>query len=184
MNPSRLIPLALGALLLAGCTSGSAGDAEPTGTNAPAATTAAAESEPEPPAETTPAAPAYAAFGQTYTWDDGLAVTVSPPAPFTPSETAAFTESPAYLAFEVKVVNGTAEPYEPAVLYLTLQSGNTEASQVFDVGEAGLAGPPATPLLPGREAVFKVGFGVADPADLVMQVAPGFEYDPAIFTTG
>ncbi len=64
----------------------------------------------------------------------------------------------------------------------TLQSSNVEAAQVFD-SEQGISGPPATTLLPGRESAFQVVFGVMDPADLVLEVTPGFEYEPAIFTS-
>jgi hypothetical protein len=34
-----------------------------------------------------------------------------------------------------------------------------------------------------HEASFNLGFGVADPDDIVLEISPGFEYDNAIFTS-
>lgn len=87
-----------------------------------------------------------------------------------------------YLAFDVTIVNGSEETYDPAFFLASMQSGNTEAEEIFD-SENGFEGSPSTSLLPGREAEFRIGFGVSDPDDLVMEVAPGFEYDAAVFTS-
>lgn len=188
-----LLATALVGLLAAGCasTEGSGTTDEPTGTNAP--TAAATESAPPTmqspsPSTTTsttppqPAAPANPTFGETYTWEDGISVTVSPPEPFEPSEYAIAGEWPAYLAFNVKVVNGTQANFDPSMFSTTLQSGNTEGDEVFDSAN-GFEGSPSTTLLPGREAVFKIGYGVQDAADLVMEVSPSFEHESAIFTS-
>ena len=121
-------------------------------------------------------------FGQTYTWEDGLSVTISAPVAFTPSEFAALEDAAAYVLFDVVIVNGTSENYDPVIFTTTVQSGTAEGSRVFD-GASGLGGSPSTALLAGREVTFKIGYGVADPADIVMEVRPGFDYDSAIFTT-
>ncbi len=134
------------------------------------------------PTTTTTPTPENPVFGQTYEWEDGLAVSVSPPTPFTPSDTAAFDPAPTFVSFEIKIVNGTSEIFDPLLFSTTMQSGNTEASQVFD-SEQGVGGSPSTPVLPGREVVFRQAYGVNDPADLVMQVSPSFDHDPAIFTS-
>ena len=175
------LPLAVLALTLGGCvTADSTGTtSEPaSGSNRPA-TSNSASPEPEP---STSASPVNPKFGETYTWDDGLQVTISAPTPFTPSESAMTGEAAAYLAFQVTVVNGSAANYEAAQFYTTLQSANVEAEEVFD-SEQGFEGSPMTPLLPGREATFKIGYGVQDPADLVMQVTPTFEHEAVIFTS-
>lgn len=191
----RRVPFLLAlVLVLVGCATQEgdpvAGD-PPRGTNAPAETvtvTVTAEAEPaesEPQAEATTETPSgsdYPAFGETYQWSDGIAVTIGPATPFTPSAAAAGAGTGAHVMFDVTVVNGTSANYEPAIFSVSMQSGNTEASQVFDV-DPELGGAPSTVLLPGREVTFKIGFAVADPADLVMEVQPGFEYDPAIFTS-
>lgn len=169
------------ALALTGCTA-SAGTTSnpPAGDNRPEPV-AEEDTTEEEPAEV-PAAPVNPKFGESYEWEDGLVVTVSAPTPFTPSEYAYVGEgSPAYLLFTVTVVNGSEVNYDPTLFFNTLQSGNAEAEAIFD-SDNGLSLPPQTALLPGREATFNIGFGVADPNDLVMEVTPGFEYDSVIYT--
>jgi hypothetical protein len=125
-----------------------------------------------------------AAFGDTLSYDNGLEVTVSAPQPYTPSESA-YIDGPtpaAFVAFDVTVVNGTGEDYDPIELFLTLQSGTTEEAQVFDTAN-GLDGTPYQTLLAGRSVAFTVGFGATDPADLVMEVTPGFDYEPVVYTS-
>ncbi len=51
-----------------------------------------------------------------------------------------------------------------------MQSNNKEAEDVFDA-ENGLEGSPSTKLLKGRESEWEVGFAVANPKDMVMEVA-------------
>jgi len=123
-------------------------------------------------------------FGNTFTYVNGLAVTISPPQPYTPTDTAYISEPapPAFVVFDVTIVNGTATNYEPTLFSATMQSANVESDPVFDSG-GGINGSPSTVLLPGRETVFRMAFGATDPADLVLEVSPGFEYDPAVFTS-
>ena len=64
---------------------------------------------------------------------------------------------------------------------IEVQSGNTEADQVFD-SENDVGGGPSTKLLNGREAKFKIAFTVANPKDLVMEVRPSFEHESVLFT--
>ena len=123
-------------------------------------------------------------FGTTWEWPDGLKVTVSQPSSFNPSSYAAGIEGfTKFVQFDVTVENGTQKKYEPSAMYLSVQSGGGEAEQVFDTNH-GMNGTPSTVLLPGRSVSFKVAFGVKDPADLVMEVTPTFDYDPAIFVSG
>ena len=137
--------------------------------------------EPAEPAEP-PADSDTALFGETWEYTDGLAVTVSAPQEFEPSATAFAPEgAQAYVLFDVTIVNGTEEAFEPLMI-TSLQSGDAEAEQVFDM-ENGLNGPPTANLLPGRELTFRVGFGVADPNDLVLQVSPNLQYEEAIFVS-
>jgi hypothetical protein len=134
----------------------------------------------EEPAEEAPAGEP-AVFGESWEYTDGLAITISEPKPFEPSDTAFASEAAAYVVFEVTITNGTAADYEPLVI-TSVQSGDAEAEEVFD-SENGLEGAPSTTLLPGREVTFQIGYGVADAADLVMEVTPGFQYENAIFVS-
>lgn len=131
--------------------------------------------EPEPKVE-------LAYFGQTYEWADGMALTVSQPEPFKPSRFAAADKGD-HVRFTVTIVNGTGKTYDPAsYFWATMQSGNREASEIFDSAR-GLDGLPGTSILPGREAQFDVGFTVLDPRDLVYEVQPSVDHDPAYFVS-
>lgn len=155
--------------------------AEPTPT-ATATATATSTPTPTPTEEPTPTTPTYSTFGDTFTYENDLSITIGEPEPFTPSDTAAFDEAAAYVSFPVTIVNNSTEPYDPTLFFVNGQSTNTEIDQVFDSAQ-GYEGSPSTVLLPGREASFNLGFGVADPDDIVLEVSPGFEYDNAIFTS-
>ncbi len=197
MVKHRIMLVAVAATMtVAGCGSGGSGGKvatkEPAGSNAPKATTTtekvATTTEEEETTTTTEeettttTAPPNPKFGQTFQWKDGLSVTIGAPTPFTPSESAASEAAPAYLSFEVKIVNGTTANFDPSAFNSSLQSSNVEAAEVFDSAN-GFEGSPSTTLLAGREAVFKIGYGVSDPADLVLEVHPDFEHDSVIFTT-
>ena len=179
----KIIPLAFVAVLgLAGCgTSGEVTDGSASGSNRPADS---ATNEEAAATETSEAAAKNPVFGETYTFENGVAVTISAPQPYTPSEYAYVGEPApaAFVAFDVVVVNGSAENYDPTMFTATMQSANVESEQVFD-SENGIEGSPTTTVLAGREAAFKMAFGAADPADLVMEVSPGFEYESVIFTS-
>lgn len=149
------------------------------------ASTEATESTEATPSLDTTAGPLGAelpVFGDTFEWDNGLSVTVSPGTPFTPSEYSAEDPASPHLGFTVTVLNNTGETYDPTLFLVSAQSGTTEATQIFDSAN-GFEGTPTTGVLDGRESTFAVGFGVADPADVVMEVSPGFDYEPALFTT-
>lgn len=170
----KIACFALFAVLLAGCggTSGEATSDAPKGSNADKGATKKAQ---KPEAKNPK-------FGGAFTWKDGLALTVSKPQKFTPSEYAAADKANGYVMFEIRLVNKTGKPYDPSLLYATLQSGNEEAEQVFDSEKLG--DDPTTKLLDGRELKYKIAFGVKDPGDLVMEISPdaGLDYKGAIFT--
>ena len=185
---SRRTPRKLAALtvvlatLFAGCSStGGSTDADPPkGSNADSSTPATTD-EPADDASEEPASPK---FGQAFTWDDGLTLKVSRPKPFKPSEYAATTGKGQAIRFTFTVVNKTKKAYDPTLFYATLQSGNSEANEVFD-SENGLEGSPQTKVLPGRETKFDMGWTTKNPKDLVLEVSPdaGIEYESVIFTS-
>ena len=185
--------LVLGVMALAvGCSSTVSGSAHPVvappsqGTNHASETQASAVPSDDPATyedpTPTPTGTGPAKFGQRYSWEDGLVVTVSVPKRFTPSEYAAADPAPAYVYFQVTIVNGTTSNYDPSVFSVSAQSGNTEASEVFD-SENGFEGSPSTRVTPNREVTFKVGFGVQNQRDIVLDVTPGFDYDDALFSS-
>ena len=120
-----------------------------------------------------------AAFGDTWEYEDGLAITVSAPEPYTPGEYAAGADQAANLVFTVTVVNGTSANYEP-LLYEQVSSGGVESSQIFDSG-TDVGGSPNTVIPAGQTITYRVAYSVTDPAQVVFQISPGFDYDSAVY---
>lgn len=180
-----LIATGLIAMLTAGCTYTAAQPAAdaPVGTNRPTAPAPA----PGPNGEASSSVPApapvddgTAPFGTAYAWEDGLSLTVGAPAPYKPGKYA-FTGDTFehFVVFDVRVVNNTGAAWDPVLLHATIQSSNQEGERVFDSGN--LPPEPSTKLLDGREVTFKMAFGVADPDDLVLEVAPDWEHESVLF---
>jgi hypothetical protein len=169
------LPAPLIALLCSACLASTGGNPDD---NRPAVETRTPSSEPSvgtPPASTEPTYSATPeretlAFGKSYTWDDGVSVTVGRPTKFKPSAYAVVERSKRYLKFTVTVVNKSNKPVDLGLTYIRVQSDNQEAREVFD-SISGLRGPPDTKVLKGRESEFDAGFGVADPTDLVLEIA-------------
>jgi hypothetical protein len=110
------------------------------------------------------------AFGKTYTWHDGVRMTVGKPQKFQPSKWAVVDSSKVYVKFTMSVVNKSKKPIDLGLTYISVQSRNKEADQLFD-SVSGLKGPPDKKVSKGSASEFEVGFGVADPKDLVMEIA-------------
>lgn len=178
-------PIAL-AITLTGCgsNSGTVTKGEETETvtveqSAPAEETVEEEVEAEP-ASTNPT------FGDTYTWPDGLAITISAPQEITLSneyvgELYDLSVGPV-LAFDVTVHNGTDKDVEAMAINMQMTSGSKQAESVF-ASEDGIDIPTVT-ILPGKDLSWKVAYVVADPADLQLSVSDlnNFSNDKVHFT--
>ena len=179
--------LALG-LSACGGMGGSKTESPASGSNQPTATGTVSETpEPEAPAESEPESsltgedPGILQLGESFTYSDGLQITVGKPSAFTSSEWAMPESAPA-LAFDIKIVNGTNAPYDPSMDFFSAQIGNTEAEEVFD-SEQGFEGSPMTKVRPGREAAYKIAFAGTDTKNLVLEYQPGdWEHGSLIFT--
>lgn len=177
----RAIPgLALAAFTaatLAGCT------LPPVPIDEPETTASAVAAPVDEPAAPAPGQP-EGTFGKgAVKYDDGLIIKLSQPEPFTPDETA-FTEgnNPHYVKFTVTITNNTNERFDPLLTYISLASGETEGTAVYDVVN-GLSSPPETAIVPGKSRSWVVAFGVTDPDDLTAQVSMGdMVHDDALFT--
>lgn len=170
---SRLIPsvvvASVLAIILAGCLhlpTANVSNTDPSHAAAPS-------SDPAPADEN-------AAFGDAITYSDGVSISVSAPAEFTPSQYAAGADQAHNVVFNITITNGSDTNLEPAV-YTRVSSGGVEANSVFDT-DKGLVGGPTTVVLPGKTVTWKEGYSIADPADIVLQIAPSFDYDDSIFT--
>ena len=177
-----ILPLVVSLSACFGTISGDVADAPPAGSNRP---TDQPKKEKAPSKEPAPDDTTLA-FGQSYTWDDGVTLTVSKGKKFKPGKYSAGGEKAEdYLKYSITVVNKSTKPLDLALTYITVQSDNKEAEQVFDSSND-LEGSPSTKLLKGRESEWDVGFGVANSRDVVMEIAiqDDFERPSLIYTSG
>lgn len=140
--------------------------------------------QPEPP--DAPDA-AGLAFGETMTWDDGVALTVSAPEPYTPSDFAVGATRASHVVVTLTITNDSTEDLQPLPLP-SLSSGDQEVSRIFDLGsdltspadDVGI--PPTATIEPGGSVSWRAAWSLDDPSSLTLQVAPSFQYPKANFT--
>lgn len=122
-------------------------------------------------------------FGGTFTYDDGLALTVGAPEAFEPSGSAEAPGTGTHVRVEVQVENGTAEPFLPATLATVATADGGPAATVWDP-ELGLelTGPPhAAPA--GATTTFELAWTVVDPQTLRLEITPALlGYEPVVVT--
>lgn len=188
LTAAALITTSAAVAALTGCATTTATPAAsiPAGSNHPTTSTSVvADTQPStssPMATSTPGN-GTAAFGRAYTWDDGLSVTIAAPQPYTPSQSAAgVVAGQTAVALQITVVNGTSAPFDPVLFTVSAQSGNTEASKIYDSAK-NIGGGPSTKVLAGRETTYKVAFSVADPKDLIVEFSPDFTHRSVLFAS-
>jgi hypothetical protein len=143
------------------------------------ATTPAASGTPDTSGTSAPATSAVG-FGQTFTYADGLAVTVDRPAAYDPSSYAAGRTNPHAFRVTVRVTNNTGQAFDPTLLSVAMSTAGAPASQVFD-SEMGL--PPQNQLQPGRSLTYDVAFSTTtDAGEAQVDVVPSFDHEHAVFT--
>ena len=174
-----VLAIASGAALLLALTScgspggtvtSTGGGANTASQEAPATTEAA-------PASTTPR------LGDTFTYSDGMVVTVGVATPFTPSEYITIPEGTTAVSFEVTVVNGTDEPYQPIGFTASILSAGKQATPLYD--SANGINTPTVEVPAGKSITWTIAFFVADVSDLSMPVsldAFDFNRDKVTFT--
>lgn len=153
----------------------------------PQASSAAVEEEPV--AEVTPPAvnDFIKQFGDVVTYDDGVSISVGLIGPFTPSNLDYFPLAGGETAvvFKVVLTNNSTEPLEPGAI-AQANSGGKPATYLADAGNTeypNLGLFPTTSILPGQTLEWFTAFGVADVANITLEIAPApFDYDNAIFT--
>lgn len=118
------------------------------------------------PAKTNPT------FGDTYTWPNGLAVTIGEPqeATFVKEYTADLYDvsKGTLIAFDVTLYNGTDADFEALRISTQMISGNKQTDMVFST-EDGFDLPTVT-VLPGNTLEWKIAYIVDDPADMQLSV--------------
>ncbi|MFE6038503.1 DUF4190 domain-containing protein [Streptomyces sp. NPDC056452] len=131
-----------------------------------------------PKTDDEPAAGETLAGRDTAVYDDGLEVTVSSAAAYTPDAYAA-GHTKGNRAYKVSVVieNKTKEKFDSALVSVDARAGDdgVNAEQIFDgkVGE-GFSGT----VLPGKKITVQFAFDApADAKNLSVEVSPGFDWD-------
>lgn len=167
-------------IALTGCTSVSSATGDSSDTKPPASQSDTATGE---AAVETAAVPNVLKFGETYTWEDNMSMSVSLGS-YVPTEYAAGADQANHILVTVTLTNNSDETYEPLVMG-SMVSGGVKASSITDVG-----GPvelavfaPTDPILPGNSITWNEAWSVVDLASLQYSIAPSsFGYDDAIFT--
>lgn len=132
------------------------------------------DSSAEPSEESSESSSLTKKFGSTFTWDDKVAVTVSEPKLYTPSESAAVDGSfKKFVVVEIVLKNGSDKPYSPGSDFMTsATTGDVEADRVYDSGNG--VDSPMVDVLPGKSLKWKEAYGVNESGDLVLKVENGF----------
>lgn len=122
-------------------------------------------------------------FGEAMTWIDNVALSVSAPSEFQPTEYAAGADQAYNVIFRVVITNNSGAVLNPSV-YARVSSGGQEASSIYDFGSphGDLGGSPSTAILPGQTVEWLEAYSIADPNNITFQVAPSYDYEDAIFT--
>jgi hypothetical protein len=171
MNTMKKIALAIAlpvVLLLSACSIQGASHADPN-------VTAAAK-----PSQAAHTDPLLKGFGDIITYKDGMSVTVSKPAPYTPTaEAAGVLGGVPTLLFTFVVKNNSKVPVDISGWPLATSDGQ-EATAITDLGHL-VGNTPAMTLLPGQGITWQEGFNVVDPSNITIQYRPGFNYGKAIF---
>ncbi|MBO0907075.1 hypothetical protein [Arthrobacter sunyaminii] len=198
-----LTALALAGLL--GMTACSAEAAKGEAANTPATETATASSEPtesssapSKPKESSSASPSasetkskdlqdeLAAFGEEWTYEDGLTVKVSYLGGATASQYASGAEATGgqLRLFEVSITNNSGEIFDPAMFNASVNYGaeGTAGKRVFDTG-SGLEGQFQGKILPGGTQTVKMGYAVPNdaPLDLLVTTSPSWDHEEKLF---
>lgn len=133
-----------------------------------------------------PAQPDVTPFGGTFTYEDGVALTVAAPAPYTPSQYAAGATHPNNVTITFTVVNGSDATLE-LLSMPEVTSGGVKGESITDLSNDTVALEPFggnADVLPGQSFSWTMAYSLADAADVTVSIAPTpFTYDAAIFST-
>lgn len=132
--------------------------------------------------------PSTAAFGQTWEYEDGIAITVTMGAARIASQTAAGAEATGgeYREFTVTVENHTKRAFDPSLTLADVNYGpsGTKASRVFDI-QSGIGDSFQGSILPGKRQTVVFGFAIPakEKKDIVMSISPSFKHEDVLYTT-
>ena len=177
-----LIAIALTAVALSACGGESVKNTPATASPTQKANTVASATPDVPASPTASAASEWTKpFGSTFTWEGGVAVTVSAPQPYpaTANVTMIDANSESFVVMDVTMKNGTAQPLDPILLQFRASTGKREAAQVFDYGNN--VELPTVKVLPGNELTWRAAFGVDEGEPFVLTVDYAFGNETGIY---
>jgi len=178
-------PVLGAAIVLTGCSMPVAGEAAA----APEATSQSAPPVYVPPTYTPPAAQASQASAtnigklgvDTFTYADGLVVSISKAERFTPSRYSAGNDYPVAVKLIVTVTNNSSKAFDPTLFQVNASFAGQAASQIFD-SQNGLGLAPQTQVLPGKSINFPVAFSIVEgPGELQVDARPSFSHNSSVF---
>lgn len=112
-----------------------------------------------------------AAFGESVTLanNEGT-ITISAPAPFTPSDTASLTgEWDEIVVMDVVETNDGSEP-TMAGWVISATTGSQEAERIYDSAQGVTS--PTVDVMPGKSIEYKIAFGRNTGEDFVVKAGP------------
>lgn len=124
-------------------------------------------------------------WGQNYTWPDGLAVNVSRPQPFTPSQTAATPpDMQRAVKMQITVTNNRPAPYNFnwAIFGPTATVNSSPVNPIIDPMNQ-IGGAPLTTIMPGKSYTYTWALPVkGQNSDIQLEFQPDFAGSRAIVT--
>lgn len=175
------IAVAGAAVVLTGCSVPVAGEAS-AASSAPTTTRSAYT----PPIYTPPAAQQTSsnigALGvDTFTYADGLAVSVSKPEVYTPGKYSAGNDFPVAVRLVVTVTNNSSKAFDPTLFQVDASFGGQSASRIFDSAND-IGSAPQTQVLPGKSISFPVAFSIIEGGgELQVDTTPSWSHNSSVF---
>lgn len=157
----------------------------------PEAPKATPKAEPKPvqtpEQEQEPAQPELAAYGETYTYDDGLEVKIEYAGTATSDGAGSQATNGQVVLFDVTITNGTGSMIDPSMHMAEVSYGDTQkvAEEVFDSSQGweGMMFTLPTNLLPGKKTTVTGAFAMphGKSHEVLFSFAPDFDHEPAMY---
>ncbi len=119
-------------------------------------------------------------FGGTYRFLDGMTVTVSAGKPYQPTESAFGKPAKQYLQYDVTIVNGTRQTFDPGRFSYGMTEAGKRVGQISDPDRQ-IDRIPTGSVPPGHQIVLKIALGVTGTKNLALDLRIG-GHAPVVFT--
>jgi hypothetical protein len=119
-------------------------------------------------------------FGGSYRFLDGMTVTVSSGKSYQPTENAFGAPAEQYLQYDVTIVNGTRQTFDPGRFSYGMTEAGKRVGQISDPDRQ-IDQIPDGSVPPGHQIVLKIALGVTGTKNLALDLRIGNE-PPVVFT--